>query len=136
MTQEGVVTRVFENGMAEVAVTRSTACGGSCGCCEACVYQGELKQTARNLVNAVRGQRVVIQSKTSMVFKAAALVYIMPLALFLLGYVIGYLCGGSEGVCVALSFAGLAIGGVLIVASQRRKHGETGINFDIIELLE
>ena len=85
MTQDAVVTKILPDGMAEVAVTRTTACGGNCSSCEACMFQSELKAIARNAIGARPGQRVVIESKTSRVFGAAVLVYVMPLLLFLLG---------------------------------------------------
>ncbi len=135
MTQEGVVTKVFENGLAEVAVLRTTACGSNCGNCESCIYQTEIKSIVRNGIKAQRGQHVVIESKTSLVFRAAALVYVMPLLFFVLGYAIAYVCKASEGVCILTSFLGLAVGAILIIVTDRLKKGKTGIDFDIVQLL-
>ena len=42
MTQDAVVTKVLPNGMAEVVVSRGTACGSNCGNCESCVFQNEI----------------------------------------------------------------------------------------------
>ena len=36
MTQDAVVIKVLNEELAEVAVTRGTACGGNCGSCESC----------------------------------------------------------------------------------------------------
>ncbi len=132
MTQDAVVTRVFNNSMAEVAVTRGTACGGNCGNCESCMFQSELKVLAKNLIDAKPGQTVVIESSSKKVFKAVALVYIMPLVLFLAAYTLGAALGMSEGVCIALSFAGLVLGAVILVMSQRKSKGKDQISFDII----
>ena len=52
MTTEAVVTRIINPEMAEVVVTRGTACGGSCGSCEACVFENEIK-TECMLVSAL-----------------------------------------------------------------------------------
>ena len=132
MTQDAVVTKLLPNNMAEVAVARTTACGGSCGSCESCIFQGEIKTLARNLIDAKPGQRVVIASKSSSVFGAAALVYVMPLVLFILGYALASLAGASEGVCVAVSFGALLLSGVILVLSQRRKKNKQAFTFDII----
>lgn len=132
MTQDAVVTKLLPGGMAEVAVVRSTACGGSCGSCESCIFQGEIKARARNLIDAVPGQKVVIASKSSTVFGAAALVYIMPIVLFILGYALAYLAGASEGVCVIVSFLALVLSAVILVLSQRRKKNQQAFTFDII----
>ena len=83
MTQDAVVIRLLPNNMAEVAVTRATACGGNCGSCESCMFQSELHTEARNLIQAKPGQKVTIESKSSRIFGAAMLVYIMPLLFFL-----------------------------------------------------
>ena len=88
MTQDAVVTKLLPNNMAEVAVARTTACGGNCGSCESCIFQSELKTPARNLVGARPGQKVVIESKSSAVYKAAMLVYLLPITLVVLGYVL------------------------------------------------
>ena len=96
MTQDAVVTKLLPNNMAEVAVTRTTACGGNCGSCESCIFQSELKTPARNLVGARPGQKVVIESKSSSVYKAAMLVYVLPITLVVLGYLLAYLAGGGS----------------------------------------
>ena len=136
MTQDAIVTKLMPNNMAEVVVTRGTACGSNCGSCESCIYQNELKTLARNLVSAKPGQKVVIESKTSMVFGAAMLVYIVPLVLMLVFYALGSASGAAEGLCVALSFLGLILGGVIIVLSQRLRKDKNPINFDIVSLAE
>lgn len=132
MTQDAVVTRILPNNMAEVAVTRTTACGGNCGNCESCIFQSEMKTLAKNLIDARPGQKVVIASKSSRIFGAAILVYVMPLLLFLIGYVVAYNLGAGEGLCVAVSFAALLIGAVILVVSQRLRKDKNPITFDII----
>ena len=132
MTQDAVVTKLLPDGMAEVAVARTTACGGSCGSCESCIFQGEIKTLARNLIDAVPGQRVVIASRSATVFGAAALVYIMPIVLFILGYALASLAGASEGVCVIVSFLALLLSAVILVWSQRKKNNQQAFTFDII----
>lgn len=136
MTQDAVVTKLLPQGMAEVAVARSTACGGSCGHCESCVFQSELKTPARNLVQARPGQKVVIASRSSTVFRAAALVYLVPILLLLAGYALAALAGAGEGLCIACSFLGLLLGAGLVVLSQRLRKGEAPIEFDIVIIEE
>ena len=132
MTQDAVVTKLMPRGMAEVTVVRSTACGGSCGSCESCIYQNELKTLARNKIDAQPGQKVGIESKTSVVVGAAMLVYIMPLALFLIGYALAAAAGASEGLCIAVSFAALVVGAVILVTSQKLRKNKNPITFDIV----
>ena len=135
MTNEGIVTKLLPNGMAEVAVTRATACGGSCGSCEGCMYQNEMTAEAKNLVNAIPGQRVVVESRSTVIFNAVLLVYIMPLVLFIAGYAVAYLLGASENICIVVSFAMLIVSAVILVQTQRRKKKKS-IDFNIIEICE
>lgn len=134
MTQEGIVTRLCPDGMAEVAVTRMTACGGNCGSCESCMLQSEVKTKAKNLVEAQPGQRVMIESRSSAVFGAVFLVYVMPLVCFLIGYAAAYLAGLREGLCILCSFLGLALGALILVLSQRGKKADR-ISYEIIKRL-
>ena len=132
MTQDAIVTKLLPNDMAEVVVTRSTACGSNCGSCESCIFQSELKAVARNLINARPGQRVVIESRTSKVFSAAILVYVMPMVLFILGFVIATVLGASEGLAILVSFLALILAAVILVRQQRGQRADRQIQFEII----
>ena len=135
MTQEAVVTKLLPNNMAEVAVRRTTACGGNCGSCESCVFQNELKTPAINTAQPAPGQKVLIESQSSRIFKAAFLVYVMPLLTFLLGYLLSVLLGLGESLQIVLSFAGMLVGGVLLVLSQKKLREKDKITFEIIQIL-
>lgn len=132
MTQEAIVFRRLANNLAEVVVTRSTACGSNCGNCESCIFQSEIKTTARNLINAGPGQRVIIESQSSRIYGAALMVYILPMVLALAGYFIAYAMGAAEGLCILGTFLGLGLGAVILVVTQRRKMVKDPITFDII----
>ena len=132
MTQDAIVTKLLPNSMAEVVVTRSTACGSNCGSCESCIFQSEMRTVARNSIQARPGQRVVIESKTSKVFFAAAIVYIMPLVLFVLGFTVAHLFGASEGISILVSFLCLIFSACILVNYHRRIKDESRIQFEII----
>ncbi|MBO5497310.1 MAG: SoxR reducing system RseC family protein [Clostridia bacterium] len=136
MTQDAIVFRCLPDDMAEVVVTRATACGGNCGSCEACMFQSELKTMARNLIRARPGQRVVIESKSSTVYGAILLVYVLPIVLALLGYFAAFAAGAPEGLCIVCCFAGVALGAGITVVSQRLKKNQNSITFDIVQLNE
>ena len=135
MTQEAVVTKLLPDGMAEVAVKRTTACGGNCGSCESCVFQNELKTPAFNRIQARPGQKVLIESQSSRIFKAAFLVYIFPLLLFFLAYLIAAAFSAGESIRIIASFLGLCIGAVFVVLSQKHVREKDKISFEIIQLL-
>ena len=132
MTQDAVVTKLLPDGMAEVAVTRGTACGGSCSSCESCMFQSELRVPARNPIQALPGQKVTIESKSSRVFSAAVLVYVMPLLFFLAGYALAAAFGASEGIRILVSFAALLVSACVLVLSQRLNKKQKPITYEII----
>ena len=134
MTQDAIVYRCLDGGMAEVVVSRGTACGSNCAGCEACVFQNELKTPARNLIGARPGQRVVIESRSSKVYGAILLVYILPIVLAVLGYFAAWSLGAGEGLCILATCTGIVLGAVIVVLSQRLGKNKNAITFDIISL--
>ncbi len=120
MTQNGTVTKLLDDGKAEVAVERGTACGSHCDGCETCIYASRLLIAAENTVYAQPGDRVVLESGTRGIMDAAFLVYMLPVILFFAGYAVGALCGFGQGLCVLTSLIGAALGGALAVFFGRR----------------
>ena len=104
------------DGTAKVACIRQSACSGDCHKCSGC---GAVEQTmiftARNPIGARPGDTVTVESDTGPVLKAAAVLYMLPLVLFIVGYIVGmqWQLGGLIG---GLAFA-LSIG--LIIAYDR-----------------
>ena len=94
--------------------------------------QKYMKAIAKNRINAKPGQRVVISSRTSKVFSAAILVYIVPLIFFVTGFAIASAFGASEGVAILVSFVFLAFSALLLVRSQKNRAEEKQISFEII----
>lgn len=135
MVQEAIITKLMPDGMAEVAVVRATACGKSCSSCESCIFQNELKVLAFNLISSSPGRKVLIESKTSSIFSAAAIVYILPVILMVLAYTIAFFAGAGEGLCISACFIGLFIGLALMVIYHRKKNTEDAITFTIIKEL-
>lgn len=120
MTQSGVVTKLLDDGRAEVSVERGTACGGHCDGCETCIYDTTLRIPAVNSIHARVGDRVILESGTGSVVGAAMLVYLLPILLFFAGYGVGAAVSLTQGQCILTSLAGLLIGAVLVVGIGRR----------------
>ena len=78
------------DGSAQVACLRQSACSGDCHQCSGC---GAVEQTmiftARNPIGARPGDTVTVESATGPVLKAAAMLYMLPLVLFIAGYLVG-----------------------------------------------
>ncbi len=130
MEQIVKIHRICDNGQAEVIHVRQSACSGDCHKCSGC---GAAKETlivrAENPIHAPVGAMVRLRSDTAGVLKAAALVYLMPIVLFFLGYALGAAAGVSGGVVGCLSFAA-GIG--LTVAADRYMHKHQKTVYTII----
>ena len=110
MTQEVKVLRCHEDATAEVIHLRQSACSGDCHKCAGCgAAQETLLLTARNPIGARPGDMVVIQSQSGLVLAAAAVLYMLPLVLFFLGYLVGTLLWSQGALAGGVSFvAGIA----------------------------
>ncbi|MDO4815407.1 MAG: SoxR reducing system RseC family protein [Bacillota bacterium] len=134
MTQDAVVTKVLKNGMAEVVVSRGTACGSNCGNCESCAFQNELKAFAKNTISAKQGEKVVIETVSSRIFSAAFLLYIVPIIMLFIGYALAAHYSLTEGLSILVSFGFFAVAVALVVIYQRISKKKNPIKFEIIQL--
>jgi sigma-E factor negative regulatory protein RseC len=117
MEQVVRVQKVFPNGTAQVLRIRESACSGDCHKCSGCgAAQQKLLLTVQNPVGASEGDRVVIQAETAPVLKAAAMLYLLPLAMFFVGYVAGSILVNLGG---ALGCIGFAVGIAGVIAYDR-----------------
>ena len=111
MTQTVRVQRIFEDGTARVIHVRQSACSGDCHQCSGCgAAQKTLALTVRNPIGAVPGDLVVIESQSGPVLAAAAVLYVLPLVLFFMGYLAGSLLWGKGPLCGCVAFIlGIAV---------------------------
>ncbi len=90
MEQVVRVRQTNNDGTAQVIRIRESACSGDCHKCSGC---GAAKQTmlltAVNAIGAKNGELVVVQTESAPVLWAAVMLYIIPLLLFFVGYLIG-----------------------------------------------
>ena len=96
MTQIATVERILDQNHAEISVPRKSACGHDCEECAGCGVTGTaVKARAVNPIGAQPGQKVVVESSTQKMLGIVALVYAIPVALFLVGYVVAFALGGG-----------------------------------------
>ncbi|MBP3685238.1 MAG: SoxR reducing system RseC family protein [Oscillospiraceae bacterium] len=123
------VKEVFDNGTADVLLVRESACSGDCHKCSGC---GAAKETvivtAKNAINARRGDLVKVESATGPVMKAAVVLYVIPLVLFFLGYYLGTLPGnfGTLGGCL-----GFVLGVAIVVIYDRTVVKKSDLGYTI-----
>ena len=105
------VRQIYEDGTAQVVCIRESACSGECHKCAGC---GAVKQTvmfrAVNAIGAAPGQLVTVSAASAPVLGAAAVVYLVPVALFVLGYLLGADRWNAGAICGIIGFlAGVAL---------------------------
>ena len=134
MIQTAKVTKIVDAGRAEVAVKRQSACGHDCSQCGGCVemmVNATVSVVAENLVHAMPGDTVTVESATRKILGAAVLVYLVPFALFFAGYFLCAAAGLGEGGCAGVGVAGFALGIALAIAFDRRMRRRRGFTFRI-----
>ena len=132
MTQSGIVVGLLPDGKASVSVERQTACGGNCASCGGCSYKNILTAVASNPFGARVGDKVTLQSRSSGIIGAAALVYLLPILTFFVGYLLSAACGAAENLSIIISVACLLFGcGAAAFFGRRRKKT---IQFEIISI--
>lgn len=123
------VKETYDNGTAQVVHVRESACSGDCHKCSGC---GAAKETmtflADNPIGARRGDLVRVESATGPVLKAAAVLYVIPLVLFFLGYLLGAALGNLGALMGCLAFA---VGIVLVVVYDRKVVNKEELGYTI-----
>ena len=118
MEQVVRVRQILEDGRAQVIHLRESACSGDCHKCSGCGAAKEaILLEADNPIGAAVGDMVTVRSDSGPVLRGAAVLYVMPLVLFFLGYALGAVAWGGGGLVGGLAFV---LGIVLVVAYDRR----------------
>lgn len=135
MTQIATVERILDLNHAEISVPRKSACGHDCEECAGCGVTGAaVHARAINPIGARPGQKVVVESSTQKMLGIVALVYLIPVALFLLGYLVMVFLNAGVGVQYFTAVLGFAAGIVLAILYDRRLRAKGGLVFTIVRL--
>ena len=117
MEQTVRVVKCNSDGTARVVHTRQSACSGDCHKCSGCgAVSQTLFLTAANPIGARVGDVVTLFSRSTPVLAAAAILYLLPLILFLVGYLVGSALW-QQGIWLGL--AGLAVAVACAVCYDR-----------------
>ena len=108
MTQIATVEKILPGGFVEISVPRKSACGHDCEECAGCGMTGAaIHARAKDPVGVRPGQKVVVESATRKILGVVALVYLLPVVGFLLGYFLSE--GLAEGVRYAIAIGAAAL---------------------------
>ena len=135
MTQIATVERIIDTDHAEISVPRKSACGHDCEECAGCGVSGAaVHAKAANPIGALPGQKVVVESSTQKMLGIVAFVYLIPVALFLAGYLLAALVTGRVAVQYTIAIAAFLAGIGFAVLYDRRLKARGGISFTIVKL--
>ena len=126
MTQIATVERILDADHAEISVPRKSACGHDCEECAGCGVSGaSVYARASNPIGAQPGQKVV---------RIVVLVYLIPVVLFLAGYVITSMLTASVAAQYTVAGAGFVLGIVFAIFYDRWLRARGGLSFNIVRL--
>ena len=133
MTQIATDEKALCGGYAEFSVPRKSACGHHCEECAGCGMTGAaIKARARNDIGAQPGDKVVVESSTKKIFGVVALVYVLPVVLFLLGYFLSE--GLAEGMRYAIAVATFVVSFIPCVLYDRHARKKELLTYQIMRL--
>ena len=138
MTQTATVVGLEPNGKAVIMVKRVSACGENCAHCAAkCADRSnELKVLADNAAGADVGDIVEVESSAKKILGFAALVYLVPVLLFVAGAVISALCGFSDGMSALVCVAAFLFGVTLAVVYNKKVASNKEICHTIVKIVK
>ncbi len=117
MRTKATVVEIINETVAVVSVERRSACDGchkaegdkGCSICTLLGGKHETRARARNTAGAVEGDTVALESRTSRILGYAALVFLLPVILGLIGYLVGFYALSMGEWAIALAFGGIVV---------------------------
>ena len=120
------VKEIHADGSALVMHMRQSACSGDCHKCSGCGAQAEtIFLKAENPIGAEVGDMVIIRSESGPVLRAAAVLYMVPMVLFFLGYLMGTLWWNAGALAGGAAF-GIGIGLAVVYDRKVVRKEKTG----------
>ena len=131
MTQIATVEKILPGGFVEISVPRKSACGHDCEECAGCGMTGAaIHARAKDPVGVRPGQKVVVESATRKIWGVVALVSLLPVVGFLLGYFLSE--GLAEGVRYAIAIGAAALAFLPSVAYDRHAKKTEALTYTVV----
>jgi sigma-E factor negative regulatory protein RseC len=141
MKTKAIVTAV-DGRFATVETTRTSACEGchkategeGCSVCSLMGGEKKLSSKAYNPVGAKVGDTVMVESSSARMLWYAALVFLVPILVAILGYFVALWCGGGEGVRIGAAFLGF-IGTFSVIFAYSSIVRKKRCDIEIVEII-
>lgn len=138
MTQTARVKKILSSDVAEVAVKRVSACAHDCSKCSSGGCQimdhPDLTVRAYNAPDARVGDVVLVESSSKQILGMAAVVYLLPFALFFLGYALAWMVGAGETLSLMAGFVCFAASFLISIALNKHLQNSS-VQFQITRVI-
>ncbi len=135
MKQIATIEKLLDGGKAQISVARQSACAHDCRDCAGCgTTAAPVRAVADNPVGAAVGQKVVVESSSKKLLCIMLVVYMLPIALFFLGY---FCSAGmvSEGLRYGFGALAFCIGVLCSVLYDRSTRKRGSLSFTVVRIL-
>lgn len=128
MEQVGFVVTTSKD-MAKVIVGRASACGENCASCGSSCKTPGISLDVKNTLGAKPGDYVELKAQTNQILKSAAIVYLFPLLVMIIGIIggiyifrsAGYANYETYGFIIGLLFLGLSYAILRLIDNRIKK---------------
>lgn len=144
MHTRGLVAKIEKDGFAQVIMDRKSAClgcdTGTADKCRSCLTGAKIKARVRNSKGAVEGDIVTVSISRAKIMKGAAVCYLLPVILLILGAVIGngfentFALGSNLSALVG-AFIGLATGLYMVRKISEYMNSDQGLVPEITQIV-
>ena len=134
MTQIATVEQILDNGYVKISVPRKSACGHDCEECAGCGMTGAaIYARAKDTIGTRPGQKVIVESETKKMLGVVALVYLLPVVGFLLGYFLTE--GLTEGTRYLVAVVGAIVAFLPCVGYDRYARRNETLTYTVVREL-
>lgn len=116
MREQGIITKILGDKLAQVEFEAGAACAKCKACCHL-VETGKMVVEARNEIGAKVGDKVEVHIPEKQVLTSAFLVYIFPLICLIGGYFLGIYLSRTLNIFVDSEILGIGVGFVGMVVA-------------------
>ncbi len=136
MLQTAIVIAISDNSIAQVSVKRASACGHDCTSCGACgIMDKPLIVEVENSIGAKLGDTVEIESESKKILYLASVVYLLPLLMFFVLYLLFFSFTKSDILSLLIGGVGFVLGIVFAIITNHREINKKTVEYKIVRVL-
>lgn len=119
MNQQGYIIEIIDKNTAKLKMKRHSACA-SCGKCITSSESKDIIVEVDNSIGAKVGDFVEVNMDSINVLKATAIVYLFPLAVFMIGTIISYYLFKNEVISAVVGLISMSITFLILKKNDKK----------------